>query len=211
MNFEELIKTTSGKIQLGEKHLYFPELLVGSGEVIALVGKNGTGKSVFLRHLMNWLSPAEGNIASSLWSQKGKIGWMSNKREQFADLWVSDVIRLGEHNLRQEVLTDVLHRFSLQNAENQSIQTLSDGEWIRVMMARFYYHQPPLIIMDEPTAHLDYHYKKQWETWVEELKDREISIICATHDLEWIKSKSDAVWYIQGDQLSIKSPQHFQW
>jgi len=209
MHSEIRLETASGEVSLGSRRLYFPDLVVRAGEIIALVGKNGTGKSVWLRHLMGWLNPVSGKVTSTLWKQGSQIAWVNNNREAFADLWVEDVITLGKSQPGKFSLEAALSKFNLITKRSQSIQTLSDGEWMRVNMARLYYHQPPLILMDEPTAHLDFEYKLYWENWVDELQQWGSTLICATHDLQWASESAHKVWCIQDDHLIEMHHPHF--
>jgi ABC-type cobalamin/Fe3+-siderophores transport system ATPase subunit len=209
MDSNRWIGIEAGHVALGNRLFHFPDLQVGAGEVIAVVGKNGVGKSVWLRHLMGWLTPAAGKISSVLWNQKNQMAWVNNHRESFADLWVEDVITLGEHSQDKQGIEAVLLKFDLKAKREQSIQTLSDGEWMRVRMARLFYHQPSVILMDEPSAHLDFEYKIGWEGWVKELQTLGSTIICATHDLQWASEAAHKVWWIQDDQLIEMQHPHF--
>jgi iron complex transport system ATP-binding protein len=203
MHSESLITVKAGSLSLGKRTLDFPDLTVEKGSLIALVGRNGSGKSVWLRHLMGWSVPLTGNVHSLLWSQGNQIAWVNNSRESFADLWVIDVLLLGGAKANSSNLMDVLTKFNLVALKEQSIQTLSDGEWMRVRMARLFYHQPPLILMDEPTAHLDFEYRLWWEEWTQELISNGCSIVCATHDLQWASKAAHQVWMLEQGRIQL--------
>ncbi len=203
MHSESLITVKAGSLSLGKRTLHFPDLTVEKGSLIALVGRNGSGKSVWLRHLMGWSVPLTGNVHSHLWSQGNQIAWVNNSRESFADLWVINVVLLGGAKANSSNLMDVLTKFNLVALKEQSIQTLSDGEWMRVRMARLFYHQPPLILMDEPTAHLDFEYRYWWEEWTQELISNGCSIVCATHDLQWASKAAHQVWMLEQGRIQL--------
>jgi len=203
MHSESLIQVKAGCLSVGNRTLHFPDLSLEKGSLIALVGRNGAGKSVWLRHLMGWSVPLTGHIHSQLWSQGNQIAWVNNSRESFADLWVIDVLLLGGEKGSSSHVMDVLGKFNLVALKEQSIQTLSDGEWMRVRMARLFYHLPPLILMDEPTAHLDFEYRNWWEEWTQELISNGCSIVCATHDLQWAAKAAHQVWMLEAGKIQL--------
>ena len=203
MHSRSLITVEAGYLVMGNKVLHFPDLSIDQGRLIALVGKNGTGKSVWLRHLMGWVKPVSGSVHSDLWRLGNLIAWVNNSRESFADLWVIDVLLLGSEKKDSLLLEEVLQKFNLEVLKNQSIQTLSDGEWMRVRMARLFYHLPPLILMDEPTAHLDFEYADWWKNWAQELISKGCSIVCATHDLAWASQSADQVWMLEQGRIQL--------
>jgi ABC-type Mn2+/Zn2+ transport system ATPase subunit len=209
MQSDALISSSGGRIKLGNRSLDFPELAIHSGRKIAIAGKNGAGKSVFLRHLMGWSQPVEGKLFSSLWKRPGKIAWFTNQRNPFMDLLVEDVLWMGVDKKVDTDIDSIVSNYELNSLMNQAAQWLSDGEWVRLMMARIALHKPQLAILDEPTAHLDFLYKEEWKIWVKEWSEQGISVVCATHDVDWMINEADEIWWIDEQKLSILSPTEF--
>jgi ABC-type Mn2+/Zn2+ transport system ATPase subunit len=209
MQSEELISSSGGRMKIGHRWLDFPEFKILSGQKIAIAGKNGAGKSVFLRHLMGWSQPIEGHLFSSLWNRPGKIAWFTHQRNPYMDLLVEDVLWMGLAKKDHLHVQSVLRTYELSSLMQQSAQWLSDGEWVRLMMARIALHKPQMALLDEPTAHLDFIYKEEWKSWVREWNKLGISVCCATHDVDWIMTEADEIWWIEEQQLSILSPMEF--
>jgi ABC-type Mn2+/Zn2+ transport system ATPase subunit len=210
MQSEKLLSSTPGRIKLGSRGIEFPALMVASGQRIAVAGKNGAGKSVLLRHLMGWIKPQAGNFLSPLWNQPGKLAWYTNQRNPYLDLLVEDVLWMGIVNKDPERLMHISLEYELNSLMGKSVQWLSDGEWVRLMMARIALQLPKLVILDEPTAHLDFIYKEKWKAWVTAWCNEGVSVICATHDVDWMIAEANEIWWIEGEKLAICSPNEFK-
>jgi iron complex transport system ATP-binding protein len=96
----------------------------------------------------------------------------------------------------------------LLSIRHQSMNTISDGEWMRMMMARVMLQEPALILMDEPTAHLDFFYKSYWTKWITNLSQNGVTIICASHDESWLKT-TDMIIGVNEKEVQLYSPIDF--
>jgi iron complex transport system ATP-binding protein len=96
----------------------------------------------------------------------------------------------------------------LMTIRHQSMNTISDGEWMRMMMARVMLQQPNMIIMDEPTAHLDFYYKSYWMSWVRKLAENGVTVICASHDEAWLKT-TDLILGVNEKDIQMYNPIDF--
>lgn len=186
--------TMAFHMKVGKRLISVPKLEFGPGQVVGIAGKNGAGKTVLLRHWMGWIENSSME-RHGLWLDLSKpIGWLNTRREPFADLWVEDVVALGiQGEFDPQAFESVLSEMDLQGIRNQSMNTISDGEWMRMMMARVMIQRPSIILMDEPTAHLDFYYKGYWAQWVRILSEKGVTVICASHDEAWLKTTDQIV------------------
>jgi iron complex transport system ATP-binding protein len=209
MYSNESFNTKSFTMPVGKRKLAIPDLVVRPGEVVAVAGKNGAGKTVLLRHLMDWqedqLIQKEG-----AWKRGDlRLAWLNTRREPYADLWVEDVVALGiVGQFDKNRFEAVIQEMSLHEIRHQSMNTISDGEWMRMMMARVMMQDAHIIIMDEPTAHLDFYYKRIWAQWIQKCSAESRVVICASHDETWIKT-AQQIWWLNDSELCLYSGSEF--
>lgn len=174
----------------------------GWGEFTALIGRNGTGKSTLLRTIAALAKPLEGHISingrrldeMSRRETASLISFVSTDEVRVENLKVSDIVALGRTpytnwvgSLTQEDKAKVIRSLQLVGMESfahKSIDTLSDGERQRVMIARALAQDTPIILLDEPTAFLDLPNKYEICLLLRDLAHKEGKcIIFSTHDL----------------------------
>ena len=174
----------------------------GWGEFTALLGRNGTGKSTLLRTIAALAKPVAGYITvdgkrleeMTRIEIAAKISFVSTDEVRIANLKVSDVVALGRApytnwigSLTPEDRRMVEHSLELvgmSSFSSKSMDTLSDGERQRVMIARALAQDTPIILLDEPTAFLDLPNKYEICLLLRELAHKQgKSIIFSTHDL----------------------------
>ena len=174
----------------------------GWGEFTALIGRNGTGKSTLLRTIAGLAHPLEGYITVNdrridqlpRREVASLIAFVSTDEVRIENLKVSDVVALGRAPYTNWVgtLTEadrarVDHALRLVGMEQfacKGLDTLSDGERQRVMIARALAQDTPIILLDEPTAFLDLPNKYEIGLLLRELAHKEgKSILFSTHDL----------------------------
>lgn len=174
----------------------------GWGEFTALVGRNGTGKSTLLRTIAALAKPLGGYISingkpladMSRNEIASEISFVSTDEVKVENLSVEDVVSLGRAPYTNWVgsLTDedkakvaeALHLVGMESFARKGMQTLSDGERQRVMIARALAQDTPIILLDEPTAFLDLPNKYEICLLLRHLAHKEGKcIIFSTHDL----------------------------
>jgi len=156
------------KAYAGRRVLHVENLKIERGEVLAVVGPSGTGKSTLLR-LLNFLEPPTGGRIRFLGIEFGPKQPMSLKyRRQVTTVFqrpillnrsvqanVSYGLKLrGRRNSRGEI-EQVLQQVGLMDLAHQQARTLSGGEAQRVTLARAMVLRPDVLLLDEPTANLD--------------------------------------------------------
>ncbi len=169
---------------------------LNSGDVLVLIGKNGAGKSTFLRTIGGLLKPITGDISflgqpQRSVSMEKMVAWLSQE-EHFEFSWtVREYVGLGRiaHNaglyLTQQdhhVIEDALSQTDAIDLSSRLIHELSGGERQRVRIARALAQDTPIILMDEPTTHLDLEHQMQVLNLIQKLAERGKSVVISVHD-----------------------------
>ncbi len=204
------------------------DALAGKGEMIAVIGANGTGKSTLLKSISGVLSYREGEISvfgkdtrklkPSQLAQK--IAFVPAQSPRAKNLSLFDMLATGCYNRSnwlgtvspedQVFIRQVLQKVGLSNFENRDITTLSDGEFQRAAIARSLVQDSQIILLDEPTAFLDIANKIIVTKLLQEItKSESKTIIFSTHDLQQALKVCDQLWilghsnFMQGTPSSL--------
>ena len=172
---------------------------VHRGEKIAIVGKNGAGKSTMAKMLCGIIRPQKGEIHMggtncmklSIKEIGTKIGYvMQNPNQMIVKDIISDEVRLAltlngfSQEETKKRVDDTLKMCGLYPMRNWPVSVLSYGQRKRVTIASILALQPEIIILDEPTAGQDYHRYTEIMSFLEELnRDYNITILFITHDM----------------------------
>lgn len=178
-------------------------LNIRKGEIYALLGKNGSGKSTTIKILCNLLNSDSGTILFKdrpLDPQtKYEIGIAPQEISVYNNLTFNENLRffgnlygLHSENLKQRI-NELFDIFGLHQHANKRINELSGGWKRRINLAVALIHNPDLLILDEPTAGLDIEIRNELWTMIGELKKKEISILLTTHLLEEAESLCDRI------------------
>ena len=173
---------------------------VQRGEVVGFLGPNGAGKSTTMKMLTCYLPPTSGNAevnGFSINSQKlqvqEQIGYLPESAPSYNEMQVEEFLSfIGEvrgytgTELRRRV-GRVLELPSLQEARKQIIDTLSKGFRQRTCLAQALIHDPPVLILDEPTDGLDPNQKHEVRELIRRMSE-ERTILVSTHILEEVEA-----------------------
>lgn len=195
-------------------------LHVHESEVLAIIGPSGAGKSSFLRLLNRLDEPTEGTVyldgtdyrEFDPEALRRRIGFVPQEpalrsgtvRENVA---ISDRIR--DASIDEQRVTALLDRMDLPGYEDQNVDELSGGERQRVAIARTLYVDPELLLLDEPTAHLDTDTEAQIEALLSELiRENNLTCILVTHDTAQAKRLGDrVVKFEEGNMVAEGKPE----
>src|SRR5579859_6991108 len=169
---------------------------VAPGEVLGFLGPNGAGKTTTMRMLAGFITPTSGkasicghDIASDPLAAKASLGYLPEGAPTYGEMtvrrfleFIADLRRL-EGDRRRARLDYVIDRLQLARVLDQSIETLSKGFRRRVGLAQAIVHDPPVLILDEPTDGLDPNQKHEVRTLINDMA-RDKIIIISTHILE---------------------------
>ncbi len=177
------------------------DLSIYAGETLVLLGKSGSGKSVFLRHLIGLMKPLQGKILfentditqlteRQLEPVRRKIGMLFQDGALFDSLNVFDNVAfpLREHDKREKKIQDKVYEaltmVNMTGHEKKMPVNLSGGMRKRVALARAIIFPPSVILYDEPTAGLDPIISDSINRLIRRLqKQLQVTSIVVTHDL----------------------------
>lgn len=197
------------------------------GQLTCLLGPNGAGKSTLLRTLSAFQPPVSGEISIlgkplSQYSDSELakvIGVVLTEKVDLRNMTVYDLVGIGRSpytgfwgSLREEDRKIVEEAISLVHIEllrDRMIQTLSDGERQKVMIAKALAQETPIIFLDEPTAFLDYPSKVEIMQLLQQIsRERNKTIFLSTHDLELALQIADTIWLMDKEKgLVIGTPE----
>ncbi len=197
----------------GKSHvLHGVDLTVGQGEIVSLLGRNGVGRSTTVKAAMGQVA-AQGSIrfkGSELIGMKAfeiaylGLGYVPEQRDIFPTLTVEQNLILGEKRGKQAkksarwALTDMYRMFPrLQERRNTAAGVLSGGEQQMLTLCRTLMGDPDLIMIDEPTEGLAPKIVEQVAEYLQELKNRGISVLLVEQKLAIALSISQRV-YVMG-------------
>lgn len=209
-NWQQVSASMGGLQQV--KALQHITLQVHAGERIAIIGPNGSGKSTLLRAL-HGLQATQGEAwrAPSL-SEKGAMAMlfqrpyamrMSALNNIRVALWLQSVPWAHTKSLAVQAL----NKMGLQAVAEQNGRTLSGGQLQRMALARAWVLRPRLWLLDEPTASLDPHAKRDVEALIATFAQSDDStLIFSSHNLGQVKRLAQRVWYLQQGRLLADMP-----
>ena len=212
----EILKTTSLSIGYDNKTVVSDiNVTLNEGDIIALVGPNGAGKSTLFKTFSTHIKPVSGRIellGKDLNNYNNKdraklLGIVLTERPDDMFLKVFDVVAAGRYpytgmfgNLDENDEKEIkvsLELVGVNHLIDRVFNTLSDGEKQKVMIAKAIAQNTPIIMLDEPTAFLDYPSKIELFSLLKKLaKEQKKAILFSSHDLELLLRYTDNLWII---------------
>ena len=173
---------------------------VARGDVLGFLGPNGAGKSTTFRMITGFLVPTEGairvagrDVCESPVFTKAQIGYLPEGAPAYPDMtpiaFLEFIARArGLHGRkRRERLDYVIANVHLERVLEQRIESLSKGFKRRVVLAQAILHDPPVLVLDEPTDGLDPNQKLEMRRFIQGIAT-EKAVIVSTHDLDEAQS-----------------------
>lgn len=141
-------------------------LRIERGDVVALMGRNGTGKSTLLRVCAMLLRPSRGegriygfDLVREASSARGLVGLLGHDNGLYEDLTAVEnlrfVLRMLGRPSHEQAIMSALTQVGLERAANDRVRTFSSGMQRRLAIARLRLHAPPLLLLDEPYNSID--------------------------------------------------------
>ena len=185
-------------------------LRIAAGERIALVGANGSGKSTLLRLINGLLLPVQGQVraqtpvSQAMLFQRPHMLRLSVLRHVALGLW----LRGTPWTAARAQALQALQRVGLADLAERAARTLSVGQQQRVAMAQALAMEPALLLLDEPTASLDPHAKREVEALMEDFSRShpQAAMVFASHNLGQVKRLAQRVVYLEGGRLLADLP-----
>lgn len=188
---------------------------VRKGDVLGFLGPNGAGKSTTMKMITGFLPPTEGtamigghDVRLKPREAKRLLGYLPESGPLYQEMTVLEFLRfIGEIRglagaARTRALTRVLEICHLESVRHQPIETLSKGFRQRVGMAQAILHEPPCLIMDEPTDGLDPNQKREVRKLIAGM-GRDKAIILSTHILEEVQAMCNRVIIIARGKILV--------
>jgi iron complex transport system ATP-binding protein len=196
------------------------------GELIAVIGKNGVGKSTLLRTMAGLQGLIDGGLSVDGRSIKEysriqlseKVGYISTEIVKVSNMKVYDLVSLGRYpytnwlgsinSADHDIITESLKKTGMDGFSERHVTELSDGERQRAMIAMVLAQNAEIMVMDEPTAFLDISSKFEIIHLMHELTtERNKTIIFSTHDLSTALSHADKIWVLKENGLFEGAPE----
>lgn len=195
------------------------DLQLRAGELVCLIGPNGSGKSTLLRTLTGLQKPLSGktlidekDITKIKQHEKALLyALVLTERVDIENTTVHNLVSLGRHphsnwwgNVTEEedaIIREAIRMVHLDHKMDHNINELSDGERQRAMIAKALAQDTPIIMLDEPTAHLDLPNRVEIMLLLHKLAHKtQKAILLSTHELDLALQAADKIWLISADR-----------
>ena len=196
------------------------------GELVALIGVNGIGKSTFLRTLSGVQPALKGKIYIQEQDRKdisspqlsALISLVLTEQPVSRNLSVEELVALGRQPYTNWIGTvstedkkhtrEALRLVNIEAIQKKKCYELSDGQFQKVLIARALAQNTPLVILDEPTSHLDMYHKAQVLKLLKNLsRETNKTILFATHEINLAIQLCDKMILMQQNKITQGSPQ----
>lgn len=191
-----------------------------AGQMVCLLGSNGVGKSTILRTLAGFLPPLSGKVLIDgrdltllSPSQRSRaVSVVLTERVEVPYMKVEDLVGMGRtpytgffgtlNREDKKIVGEAIEMVGIKDLAQRTIDTLSDGERQKAMLAKAIAQQTPVILLDEPTAFLDFHAKiSTLRLMLRLAHESNKTILLSTHDVEMAIRLSDALWIVQDGNI----------
>lgn len=202
---------------------------MSAGTLVALIGRNGAGKSTFLRALAGLNRNYQGDIYIAGQNLKDisplqlarSVSFVTTERVRIPNLRCRDVVAIGRSPFTnwigrlsdedEEIIGKSLNMIGMDQFAMRTMDTMSDGECQRVMIARALAQSTPIIMLDEPTSFLDLPARYELVELLKRLAHEESKLILfSTHELDIAMKLADRIALIADGDLYYESPEQLR-
>ncbi|MVM31674.1 gliding motility-associated ABC transporter ATP-binding subunit GldA [Spirosoma sp. HMF4905] len=193
-------------------------LTVEPGEIVGFLGPNGAGKSTTMKIATGYLSPTEGTVEVNGFDVRThsidvrrSVGYLPEHNPLYLDLYIKEYLRFAGslHGLRSSDLSrrigDMIELVGLGHEQHKRIGQLSKGYRQRVGLAQALLHNPPVLILDEPTTGLDPNQLAEIRQVIREA-GRDKTVLFSTHIMQEVEAICDRVVIINRGKIVADGP-----
>lgn len=187
-------------------------LNINDGDYISILGDNGSGKSTFIKLILNLLSPSKGTIINS----NKNIGYVPQKSDflnsQFP-ITVYEMLNCYRKVLRikdKSLVTKSLDTINMLDFKDSIIGTLSGGQCQKIFIARALLGSPKLLILDEPSTGVDINSQKEIYKLIKDLNTiNKITVVAIEHNLKAAMMNSSLIYHLSNGNGHLCTPQNY--
>ncbi|WP_440769603.1 ABC transporter ATP-binding protein [Natronorubrum sp. DTA28] len=215
---QKLETRTLGRTVDGDRILEDVSVSVPESEVLVVVGPSGAGKSSFLRLLNRLDEPTDGTVSLDGEDYREipprelrrRVGLIPQDPALVPGTVFENVARgpiLRDEPVDETRLEELLERLGLAGYEDRDVEELSGGEKQRVAIARTLLNEPDVLLLDEPTSHLDSAAEERVEALLDDLiRDLDLTVVMVTHDEEQARRLGDRVLILRDGKTDRLGP-----
>ncbi|MCK9443218.1 MAG: ABC transporter ATP-binding protein [Tissierellaceae bacterium] len=193
---------------------------IEKGNLVSLIGPNGSGKSTMIKLLNNLYTPWEGKIfvegkeINSFRKKElaRKIALVPQNSSINYDFTVEEIVRMGRYPHKKrfqredeedhEIVEKAMKDTNTYELRDKAVTEISGGELQRVIIAKALAQKPSIILLDEPTSHLDLNHQIEILNLLRKLnKEKNTTIIVAIHDINLATMYSDEIFMLSGGKI----------
>ncbi|MEC9454267.1 MAG: zinc ABC transporter ATP-binding protein ZnuC [Pseudomonadota bacterium] len=182
------------------------DLELSGGEIVSLIGPNGAGKTTLIRAMLGLVPHQQGRVNKA---PDLVIGYMPQRLtlDPVLPLTVRRFLRMAAKAKRAEIL-NVLGEVGVPQLLEAQLQTLSGGEFQRVLLARALLRDPDLLVLDEPAQQVDFQGQIDMFELIEDVRrTRGCSVLVVSHDLHMVMRATDRVLCLNGHICCSGAPE----
>ncbi len=199
---DSLLSIKGLNMMFGERHvLKNIDLEIGKGLMVGLIGPNGCGKSTMMKCISKIYTMTSGRITingSDIGEMKASdvakmVSNVPAESGQTFGMDVMDMVMLGRYPFvdriwweraeDEQIVRKAMRKFGIDHLRKKQVSTLSSGERQRALIAKAYVQEPKLMLVDEPTSHLDMKYKLEVMEYLQSMARSDMTVIVAEHDI----------------------------
>ncbi|NHI94968.1 MAG: ABC transporter ATP-binding protein [Candidatus Lokiarchaeota archaeon] len=192
----------------------------GKGHLYGILGPNGSGKTTLIKILSGVLKPSHGKVFIneknmkniSIGDRAKELAVVNQSNPLQFDFTVSEIVKMGryvhvnkflrEPDNEKIIINDILNEFNLCNLRDRNFNHLSGGEQQKVIIARSVAQQSKIILLDEPTTHLDINYEIELMEKLKQYVDDGLIIIIVLHNLNLAAQFCDKIILLNQNNIT---------
>ncbi len=217
-------------VRSGKEILHIDHLRIKPGQLVHLIGANGAGKTTLMQTFCGLLKPTRGKVwfnqvdlyGLNVWQRcrlRRRIGYIPQSAEYNTDLpfTVREVVAMGRASVQPllrglsgldfEQVDEWIHRLGMTDHRDQTFRSLSGGEQQKALIARAMVQEPNLLLLDEPTSNLDFHWKQMITQLVHQLRDQmKLTVLMISHEISLLERHMERTILLDRGRILADDP-----